>query len=56
VSFGYSNFGVPIAGVAGDHYAADHLQLQVIRIDPATGERQVIADDPKLSLALHVWV
>ena len=29
-------------------YAADPLQLQVIRIDPATGERQVIAEGPQL--------
>lgn len=29
-------------------YAADSLQLQVIRIDIRTGERQVVANDPKL--------
>lgn len=28
-------------------YAADSLQLQIIRIDPATGERQVVANDAK---------
>jgi hypothetical protein len=29
-------------------YAADPLQMQVIRVDPATGGRQVVARDPKL--------
>jgi hypothetical protein len=29
-------------------YAADALQLRVIRLDVATGARQVVADDPKL--------
>jgi hypothetical protein len=29
-------------------YAADSLQLRVIRIDVRTGERQVVADDPRL--------
>jgi hypothetical protein len=29
-------------------YAADALQLRLIRIDPRTGARQVVADDPKL--------
>ncbi len=29
-------------------YAADSLQLRVIRIDVRTGEREVVADDPRL--------
>jgi hypothetical protein len=29
-------------------YAADALQLRLIRIDPRTGARQVVADDPRL--------
>jgi len=29
-------------------YAADALQLRLIRIDPCTGRRQVVADDPTL--------
>ena len=29
-------------------YAADSLQLRVIRIDVGTGRRQVVADDPEL--------
>jgi len=29
-------------------YAADALQLRLVRIDVQTGERQVVADDPKL--------
>jgi len=29
-------------------YAADSLQLRIIRIDVDTGQRQIVADDPKL--------
>lgn len=38
----------PYAPDDGYLYAADALQLRVIRIDPTTGARDVVADDPRL--------